>query len=149
MRDTLRKLITILAVITGFACFLGCANKSDRIIGEWKDNAQQGKSFVFDRTHHATMILENEVIGGKDLVGKHHNAELKYEVNYNHDPYWLDLVVYEAGTTNELARIKGIFRFISNNKMELRMNMDPGGNRFSEFDRHDEDNTVVLDKVSQ
>jgi len=149
MRNIFGKIAAIITIITCAACFGGCANKSDRIIGEWRDNTMQGKSFVFDKNDHATMILGNEVIGGKDRVGRNHTGELKYEVNYNHDPYWLDLVVYEAGTTNELRRIKGIFRFISNNKMELRMNMEPDGGRFSDFDRHDEENTMVLEKVSQ
>jgi hypothetical protein len=57
----------------------------------------------------------------------------KYEIDYSKQPIWLDLVVYEKGQSVERGRIKGIVRFPSSNRMDLRMNSMPNAERFKDF----------------
>ena len=46
----------------------------------------------------------------------------------------------------EKVRLKGIMRFITDNKIEYRL--DFTGKRFDTFDPEDKENTIVLDTVT-
>ena len=152
MNNSLRKIIAIVIIIGNSFCFLGCSDKNGRIIGEWKgtDNRGQIISFVFDKSNHAFFVKGNEVIGGKDYELHGHKIEIKYKINYSKNPYWLDFVKYEDGSSDEILILTGIFRFISDTKIELRFtNTVHGSDRFTKFDPDDKENTMLLDKVPQ
>jgi hypothetical protein len=75
-------------------------------------------------------------------------GECKYEIDYSKNPIWFDVVIYEQGKTEEMGRIKGIIQFITDNKMQYRMTLSFGGDRFDKFDTEDKQSTIVLDKVT-
>jgi hypothetical protein len=108
----------------------------ERHIGEWKGTDNSGKlaSLILDKSNHGVFVIDNQVI------------ECKYEIDYSKNPLWLDLVLYEQAKTQEIDRMKGIVRFITDNKIEYRVNFT--GERFDKFDPEDKENTIVLDKVT-
>ena len=120
----------------------------ERHIGEWKGTDNSGKltSLILDKSNHAVLVFGNQVIGGKEFELKKIKAECKYDIDYSKNPIWLDLVIYEQGKTQELGRLKGIVRFITDNKIEYRLNF--AGERFDKFDPEDKESTIVLDKVT-
>jgi hypothetical protein len=119
----------------------------ERHIGEWKGTDYTGKSatLILDKSNHAVLVQDNQVIGGKEFELNKIKAECKYDIDYAKNPLWLDLVIYEQGKTEELGRLKGIVRFITDNKIEYRLNFN--GERFDKFDPEDKESTIVLDKV--
>ena len=116
-------------------------------IGEWKGTDYTGKSatLILDKSNHAVLIQDNQVIMGKEFELNKIKAECKYDIDYSKNPLWLDLVIYEQGKTKEIGRVKGIVRFITDNKIEYRLNFN--GERFDKFDPEDKESTIVLDKV--
>ncbi len=140
------KFNLLLLLILEGVLLISCTNNSKRLIGEWKgtDKGQTG-SLVLDKSNHAIFVLENQVIGGKDYEVNGIKSECKYEIDYSKNPIWLDIVIYESGTTKEKGRLKGIVRFITDTKIEYRISLD--GNRFDKFDSEDKENTIVFDKV--
>jgi len=138
--------IGLLFLITITVLFVKCSDNNKRLIGEWKgsDNEQVG-SMILDNTNHAVIVVGNQVMGGKDFEINGVKAECKYVVDFTKDPIWLDIVIYEVGKTEEISRMKGIVKFITDNKIEYRLNFE--GDRFDKFDPEDTENTMVLDRV--
>ena len=138
--------IAVIVVSTAFISFNGCSNAEEKHIGEWKGESEgEMGSLVLDKTNHAVFVIGNKVLGGDnfDIQGK--KGKCKYEIDYSKNPIRLDIVIYEQDKTEEIARFKGIVRFITDNKIEYRLAFD--GNRFENFDPDDKVNTIVLDRV--
>lgn len=133
------KNIKSLLIIATIFILQSCSNPNERHIGEWK-GTDKGASLILDKSNHAVFVSDNQVIGGKDFQMNGFKVECKYEIDYSKNPILLDLVVYEQG--KEKGRLKGIIRFITDNKIEYRVNFTDN------FDPEDKENTVVLDKVT-
>jgi hypothetical protein len=141
------KHIKSLLLISVIFILQSCSNPNERHIGEWK-GIDKGKteSLILDKSNHAILVQGNQVIGGKEFEMNGIKGECKYEIDYSKNPIWLDLVVYEQGKSQEKVRLKGIMRFITDNKIEYRL--DFTGKRFDTFDPEDKENTIVLDKTT-
>jgi hypothetical protein len=126
-----------------------CSNPNERHFGEWKgtDNSGKSASLILDKSNHAVLVQENQVIGGNEFEINGIKGECKYEIDYTKNPIWLDLVIYEQGKAQEIGRLKGIIRFITEDKIEYRVNFD--GERFDKFDSDDKEHTIVLDKETK
>ena len=135
------KNIKSLLIIATIFILQSCSTPNERHIGEWK-GTDKGKtvSLILDKSNYAVFVSDNQVIGGKDF--QMDGFECKYEIDYSKNPILLDLVVYEQGKTQEKGRLKGIIRFITDNKIEYR-GLWPTAN-----DPEDKDITIVLDKVT-
>jgi len=127
--------------------FTGCSNNEDKIVGEWS-GLDRGEVFklILDKNKEATLVSNNLVLGGKDFIVKGIKAQMRYEINYSKEPIWLDLIVYR-NDKEETTTIKGIVKFITDTKIQYRLNLTPNGERFDGFDVEDKSNTIVLDKV--
>lgn len=138
--------IKSLFLITVICILQSCSKPNQKHIGEWK-GIDKGKtvSLILDNSSYAVLVQGNQVMGGKEFQINGIKADCKYEVDYSKNPIWLDLVVYEHGKSQEKVRMKGIMRFITDNKIEYRL--DFTGKRFETFDPEDKENTIVLDKV--
>lgn len=125
-----------------------CSNEKQRHIGEWKgtDKGQTG-TLILDKTNHAVMVVGNRVIGGNEFEIDSTKLECKYEIDYSKDPIWLDIIIAEKGKP-EKGRLKGIIRFITNDKIEYRRNIG-AGDRFDNFDTMDKENTLVMERVKK
>ena len=151
------KNIKSLLIIATIFILQSCSTPNERHIGEWK-GTDEGKtvSLILDKSNYAVFVSDNQVIGGKDFqIAKElpfwslsiflRNVigfECKYEIDYSKNPILLDLVIYEQGKTQEKGRLKGIIRFITDNKIEYR-GLWPTAN-VPEV----KDITIVLDKVT-
>lgn len=141
--------IIAIAILTLSTVLLGCSKKKS-IVGEWKgtDNSGRTMSLVFDKDHSVMMKSNGETMGGKDYMVNGHKLEIKYEIDETKDPMWLDLVFYEDGKKSEGNSAKGIFKYLSDNKIELRSGFAKP-DRFDKFDETDKDNTMILERVAQ
>jgi hypothetical protein len=117
-------------------------------VGEWKGVDSQGKqtSLILNGDNSAILINGNEVLGGVDFKLEDKKINVRYEVDYERDPIWLDLVFYGGEEDKEMGRLFGIVRFLTETKIEYRIS-DVGNPRYYEFDSSDKDRTLVLDKV--
>jgi hypothetical protein len=142
---TIIKSLPLILLIFVLHC---CSNTYEKHIGEWKGESKgEVGSLILDKTKHAVLVIGNEVIGGDDFVIQGDKQGVcKYEIDYSKNPIWLDIVIYEKGKSEELGRLKGIVRFLTDSKMEYRIGFE--GKRFENFDPEDQENTIVLDKVT-
>ena len=141
------KSISFLLLFLMVIIFQSCSSNTKRHIGVWEGVNSKGipVNLVLDENKNVVLIQNNEVIGGNEFEYEGKKADFKYEIDYSKDPIWLDFVLYEKGTTQEKTRLKGIIRFITDKKMEYRMNFQKG--RYENFDPNDKEFTIVLDKV--
>jgi hypothetical protein len=125
--------------------FMSFSAPTRSIFGEWTGTDKSGKSasFIFEKTHHLVMIMSGERMDGHKHDVNGHEVEIKYEVDETKSPMWLDFAFYKDGEKLKDKTIKGIFRYLSDNKIELRMDFDTG-KRFERFDADDKDNTIVM-----
>ena len=139
------KLVILIIIAT--IMFVSCTNRKKHI-GEWK-GLDKGKpaDLILDKTNHATFIIDNHVFGGNDYKLESNPAECKYDIDYSKEPIWFDIVLYQKEGNVEKVRLKGILRFITDTKIEYRVSFK--GERFTEFDPKDTENTIVLDKVKK
>jgi hypothetical protein len=148
MRKTLYLPILLLLPLLLF--LPACQSKTERHIGEWSGagTGDEG-SFILREDHTATLTLGRHKIGGEVFKFRDTEGVFKYEIDYTKDPIWLDFVVLEKGTNKELLRMKSIIRFISDTRMEWRINLLKPGERYLEFDQKNGSNTLILDKVKK
>jgi hypothetical protein len=144
------KLIKRILIFALTILIFGCSNSNQKHIGEWtgSDKVKTG-SLILYKGNSAVFVIGNQVLGGDNFEINGVKSTLKYEIDYSKDPIWLDLVLYEEGQKQENVRLKGIIRFLTNTKMEYRLNFDSSAERFTKFDIEDNENTIVLDKVTK
>ncbi|WP_395044218.1 hypothetical protein [Flavobacterium sp.] len=112
-------------------------------IGEWQGNDETGQvgTLILDKNNNITFKIGNETMGGNDFVINGIKAELKYEIDYSKIPIEIDFVGYEKGNTLEKGRMKGIIKFVSDDKLEMASNFnDERPENFNE-------NSIVLNKI--
>jgi hypothetical protein len=139
----IKSVLIIILVLT----FHSCTETNEKHIGEWKGESKGEEGcLIFDQTNHAVFVIGNQVFGGENFVLQDGvKGECKYEIDYSKNPICLDIVFYEQGVTEEKGRLKGIVRFVTDNKIEYRVGFD--GNRFDKFNHEDTENTMVLDRL--
>jgi hypothetical protein len=145
----MKRISLSVLLLSLFISLVGCSsNPEDKIVGEWSGQ-DHGKVFklILTKDNEAILINNNEVIGGKDFVINGVKAQMKYEINYSKDPIWLDLIAFKKDNEKEKATMKGIIKFLTDTKIQYRVNFIANGTRFDNFDADDKTNTVVLDKV--
>lgn len=128
-------LFSILLVLFVASCSKSLHNK---IIGEWKGTDHTGAtaSFVFYADGNAKMIQGNLVIDGQPQ-----GRTVTWELNDTQSPMHLDLIVtLKDGKSKKLPMI---VRFITDNKIQLRMSADMTS-RPTEFLDSDQINQIIL-----
>lgn len=138
---------TLISLTFAIALMFSCSTKTEKHIGEWKGTDNNGTTTILtlDKTSHATLKSNNEMIGGDNFEISGMKVECKYEMDYTKNPMWLDIVLIDIAQKQEKGRLKGIVKFITDTKMELRLNTE--GNRFDSFDAKDKTNTMLFEKV--
>ncbi|HEY5123832.1 MAG TPA: hypothetical protein VIK14_08875, partial [Ignavibacteria bacterium] len=136
-------------IVAASFSLIGCSSQNNRHIGEWRgtDKGKTG-SLILDKTGHAIFVMDNQVFGGNNFEINGVKAELRYEIDYAKEPIWLDLVAFEKGIDAEKGRMKGIIRFLTDTKIEYRLQFDLSAERFKLFDSEDKENTIVLNKIT-
>jgi hypothetical protein len=130
----------------------GCKAQHDQLFGEWRGVTSSGNHSIFlklDKTNHAVFQIGNPIVGGNNNNvpdPKNRKIDLVYKVDYTKEPFTIDFIITIDGVNNIEPFIKGIFRFVAENKMELRA-LTGYGQRVNKFDSSDKENTTVLTKV--
>lgn len=136
----------LFAVTMQFILLASCSSRQKHI-GEWKGTDEEGTTMniIFQSNSNCLLISGNKVSGGKQFLIGNKKEECKYEIDYSKDPIWLDVIIKQVGEIAEDEHYRGIARFITNDKLEWRVNWD--GDRFKEFDPNDRKHTILLSKV--
>jgi hypothetical protein len=89
----------------------------------------------------------NEIMGGKNFVGKNgKKVDMKYVIDSTKSPIWMDLIITDLETKRNDTLLKGIIRFIRNDKIEYKIS---NGKRCDSFTLDDDNSeTIILDKSS-
>jgi len=145
MKHQLAKFL-LLVILTSLLTQCSEKKANEKILGEWA-SVDKRISIIFDETNHAVFMMDGKVFGGNDFITSDGiKGEVKYEINETQKPSTLDIIIYEKGKTDERARIMGIFRYLTDNKIEWRMNFE--GKRFEGFNSEDTDYTALLERIA-
>jgi hypothetical protein len=115
-------------------------------IGKWsgKDNTDVLGSIIFAPDHYFTMTKQGQTMGGKEFIMQGMKCSIKYDINYNVNPYRLDVIVYNNAIKEPQGTMKGIFRFMGKDTMLLRLNFNPNQPAPREFKDLDDEFTILL-----
>jgi len=104
---------------------------------------------IFSNDNYVSMTINGEFIDGKNYVikrGKNNGQKgfIKYEIDNTSLPAKIDIIVLtlENNQETEKGRILGILNFINENEMKINLNF--GGFRESEFNDSNKENTITL-----
>jgi hypothetical protein len=128
--------------------FVQLLNAQSMHFGRWSgpDDKQQVGTITLNQDGSASFAMSVNVFGGPDFKYKGRPATIQYEIRYDKDPIWLDFVIIDSNSGNEMSRLKGIVHFIDAKTMQLRLNFDPAGDRYRSFDKANDFNTILLQK---
>ena len=144
----MKHLLISLLILTACAAPSKQAKKSfDKHVGIW--------SFQKDGRKGTLILKENKefalVVDGKNYEAKtFKNSEGKeiefhFVLNPNKNPIPIYLYTFEKANPEHTQKgLRGILRFLSDNKMEARRSLDPNKPRYNSFDAKDTVNTLVL-----
>ncbi len=137
----MKKLFLSIFLLSILSIIFSCNNinqKTKLHLGEWKipdkPDKKGGGSLVLDEDNSITPIFDNDD-DSKDYYNS--KLQIKYEIDYSKNPIWIDIIFYEKGTNVEKNRVRGIVKFITNNKAECR---------FSDFFKNDNNRPVEFDE---
>jgi hypothetical protein len=140
------RFLKFIVLIVAVFLLQSFSNHNEKHIGEWKG---EDGSLTLDKQNYVVFMIEDQVFGGESFIVEGQKGKCKYEIDYSKNPIWLDIVVYEVyeqAKEEEIGRFKGIVRFLSDTRMEYRLSFD--GNRYDDFDPDDDEDTIILDKVT-
>ena len=130
--------------------FAACSpdSKKQTIVGQWEGESHgQKQTVIYNEDGSWTKIKGNDVKMSSDIDDT--TKTLKYEVDYSKTPHAIDYVIFDKSNNEEVARLKGIFEFLSDKTMrfymeEAKYNVEKALVRPKEFD---ESKTIVLTRV--
>jgi hypothetical protein len=143
-----KNIAGVITLMIAIMSFWGCAQKEDRIVGEWtgKDGKGETVNIIFDNTHHATIIIGNNVIGGNGSMSNGHPVEITYKTDDETSPHIIEFAMEETDTKRKGTMLRGIYRMLSDHKMEVRLNFYGMDSEFKNFDP-DDANNILMNKV--
>lgn len=129
-----------------FFSLLGCQSTKQKLIGEWETKSElKNGGYVFYSNNNFSRVINNVAYEESNITLQNGKKVVsKFEIDENQFPMHLDFVLYEIGTKVEIERLKGIFRFLTNSKIEYRIRFD--GKRPTKFDNGDGLGTTILYK---
>ena len=160
MRKTIKALVAsilVLVTLIGFQSFMSDPAKGKRhalvgkrhsIVGKWSGSAK-GKTgtMVFSEDGYITMTINGETLGGKNFKTESGDVvNTLYTVNYKKKPHWIDVTVKNAAG-EKLQSFKGIFEFVKQNSLRVRISFDGSDNRPTDFVSKAGDEVFSLDRV--
>ncbi|NQY05391.1 MAG: hypothetical protein HRT68_04075 [Flavobacteriaceae bacterium] len=139
----MKKLILLLVVIP-FLSFQS-QTKSVDIIGKWKgvDESKNLGYIIFEEGGYASLIIDGEVMGGKEFEKDGNKGSMTYEANFDTSPVHIDLIITVVNT-KVAKKALGIAMFEDQNHMRFAIGFD--GKRPTEFT---DKNSVHLVRVKE
>jgi len=94
-------------------------------IGKWKGQDYTGKdvTFVFTKDGWITLNQGGKEIGGQKFLveGTQSYASMKYEINYEQSPVYLDLLILDFDSQKELGRLVNIVEIINKKTLKIQL----------------------------
>jgi hypothetical protein len=128
------KLSILLSTLIVLLLVISCTRSLEKeLIGEWegKDYKDRAASFIFSENRQVKLIKDSIVLEGS------------WRVDNSRNPIALDIIVQR--TANETDTFLMIIRFITKDKIQLRMSDDKNA-RPQEFSTVDERLQIVLQR---
>ncbi len=115
-------------------------------IGEWNgiDNWNNKGDIKLNSNGYASLSINGENLGGDNFIVEGIPSELKYVIDYNKKPVWIDFILYEKGNNIEQGRLRGIVEFIDDKKIRLLLNSNE--ERYLNFDKSLDKHIITLTK---
>lgn len=118
-------------------------------VGSWIGESKgRTNKMILEANNHAAFIIDGQVLGGGNFEKDGRKMECIYEINYDKNPMWLDIVILDFETKTEIARLKGILRFIDQDKIEYRVSFD-NKKRYTKFNGKSDGDTIILDRLKE
>ena len=144
----MKPILLSLLILTACTAPSKPARKSfDRHVGTWsfEKDGRKGKLILKENKEFALEVdgKKYDTKNFKNSQGK--EMEFHYVLNPNKNPVPIYLYTFEKADPEHTKKgVRGILRFLSDNKMEARLSLDPNKPRYNSFDAKDTTNTVVL-----
>lgn len=137
----MKKLILLILIAISLSSFNIPLKVNDfNIVGKWTgfDEEKEKGSFVFDSEGYATMIKDNQMMGGKEFVMNGMKACMKYKIDESSTPIKFDLIIFNL-KTKESKNMKMLLKIVDNNTIKLASNFNE--TRPNSFNK---ENTILL-----
>ena len=134
------RFVVSLTAVALIVC--SCSKTSeDKLIGEWKGTDSSGKtaSLLLNRDRSVRVLMGDLVVDGPTLGGK-----VEWRVDATHEPISLDIVM--TNQSGQQSILPMIIRFITDQKLQLRANLDMRRSRPIGFSAEDAKDQMVLVK---
>ena len=144
----MKPLLLSLLILTACAAPTKPAKKSfDKHVGTWlfEKDGRKGTLILKENKEFALVVdgKNYEAKTFKNSKGK--EMEFHYVLNPNKNPIPIYLYTFEKADPEHTKKgVRGILRFLSNNKMEALLSLDPTKPRYNSFDAKDTANTLLL-----
>lgn len=95
------------------------SSNKNRLVGEWEPEEKYGKkksSLVFNKDGTFITIVDGEI-----YTFGIPNALVKYECDESKVPHWIDILICDSQTNEVSVRLKGIYQYINENKIQLNL----------------------------
>ena len=115
----MKKFLTLLIIATSLSSYTTVPIAPFNIIGRW-EGLEDGNSvfMTFDKDGYAIIEKNGHALGGKEFIIKGGKGSMTYKTDFTKDPDELDIVITKIAT-KEQKSLKGIFKVISDNQMEV------------------------------
>jgi uncharacterized protein (TIGR03067 family) len=140
----MKKFIALLIIATALSSYTTMPTAPFNIIGRW-EGVEAGNSvfMTFDKEGYAIIEKNGQALGGKEFVIKGGKGSMTYKTDFTKDPDELDIVITKIAT-KEQKSLKGIFKVINDNQMQVCIGYD--GVRPANFDTPD---AMIFTRVKQ
>lgn len=117
----MKKIVVLILVVISMSSFKVPFEISNfNIVGKWVgvDDKNNKGAFVFDSEGYATMIVDGEVMGGKEFEMKGATACMKYKIDETSKPIKFDIIVTTLNTKKSRT-MKMLLKIVDNNTIKL------------------------------
>lgn len=130
-------------------CFIVLSNivnaQDKKIVGTWKglDSEKVGGTLIFDKDGYLTVITLGDTLGGKEYKLYDQLISFKYETDQTAQPHKIQCILTSIESNTVLYKMSGVYRYLTPDKLELRLSFDFKTN-YNEFVKGKDDDTIIL-----
>ncbi|SHH30797.1 hypothetical protein [Winogradskyella jejuensis] len=137
---------TTILLFTILVCTSFSGKKDKSYIGKWKGRDKGDVGYLtLTKDRYATFEFGGEIMGGTSYNHSGINASLKYKINTKKDPHEINFVIWDKKKAKEVGRMRGIFRMIDKDKMQMAINFTGSNTRPTDFNS----DSIIFYRISE
>ncbi|MFD1063948.1 hypothetical protein ACFQ1Q_11885 [Winogradskyella litorisediminis] len=143
LTEIFKKTGVVFLTLFLFCAFLDGKDKS--YIGKWRgvDKGDIGY-LTLTKDRYATFEFRGEIMGGINYDHSGIKASLKYKISTKKEPHQINFVIWDKKKAEEVGRLRGIFKMIDKDKMQMAINFSGSQYRPTNFS----EDSIVFYRVS-